>query len=80
MPDDHILEEMSALKKEIQAAMKEEAQAEGRLQAAIERLDKTHAIEEAELEKEIHRTGRRKDRVEEELREKFTKLKEEYQW
>lgn len=80
MPDDHIIEELNSLRKEIEYASKEHAQAEGRLQAALERLSKQHGISEEDLEKEIERTVKREDRIGTELREKFLRLKEEYQW
>ena len=80
MEINQIISELEELSEEIEAAKRGKAQAEGRLQSAIEGLQQTYSISEDELDQEIERTNKRKSRVDGELQERYGKLREEYDW
>lgn len=80
MEIDQIIEELGELSEEIEAAKRGKAQAEGRLQSAIEGLQKTYGISEKDLDQEIERTHKRRSRVDDELQKRYGKLREEYDW
>lgn len=80
METNQIIRELENLSEEIELAKTGKAQAEGRFQSAIEGLKQTYGISEAELDQEIDRTQKRRTRVDEELQQRYGKLREEYEW
>ena len=80
METSQIISELEELNEAIENAKRDKAQAEGRLQSIVKSLQQTYGISEDELVKDIERTNKRKTRVEDELQERYTKLKEEYEW
>ena len=80
METSQIIKELEELGDAIDDAKRDKAQAEGRLQSIVKSLQQTYGISEDELDQDIERTNKRKSRVEDELQERYTKLKEEYEW
>ena len=75
-----IINELEELSEEIEVAKRDKAQAEGRLQSILDGLQQNYGISEKELDKEIERTQKRRTRVDDELQERYGKLRDEYDW
>lgn len=80
MEINQIINKLEDLSEEIEGAKRDKAQAEGRFQSILERLKDSYGISEKELDQEIDRTQKRKIRVDDELQERYEKLREEYDW
>lgn len=79
--DEQIIRDLKKLKEEIDTAKEDKAKAEGRLQNLMERLKtefKLDSVEEAK--EEMKRLNNEAEKLEEEVEEKYTKLKQTYEW
>ena len=76
-----VIEELSALKKNIEEAKIKIAQLDGREQETMKQLKTTYGLNSlGEAEKEIARLEKEEIRLAKEIENDYTKLKEDYEW
>jgi len=76
---EEVIERINELKTIIEDIKTKKAQAEGKKQSLIERLNKL-GISPEEAEKEIKKLNERKKKIQEKINEKFNALQELYEW
>lgn len=79
--DEKIINDLKRLKEEIDLAKEDKAKAEGRLQNLMERLETEFSLSSVkEANAEMERLNKEVKKLEEEVNEKYTKLKDTYEW
>lgn len=77
----NVIKEMEALGKEIDSAKADVSNAEGKLSAYMEQLQRDHGIDSLEeLQKRVEEGEQKQASLEAELTQELETLKKEYQW